>query len=108
MKILQTIQKYYAILGVSQSSHQLSEKCPCLFSERVLILFLLLECCIAAHFMYMFRVANEFMEYVESICATSGNIIIFVCFATIVFKTTTVFQSIEIIEKLIDTSEIRF
>lgn len=103
MAIFEIIQNRYAILGIS-SSHHLSQNCP--LSKRVLYVFLILGCVIVLHFVHIFRVADEFMEYVESICTTSGSIIVFVCLAIITRKNTTfieIFNSVESI--LIDTSK---
>lgn len=94
MKIFGIIQMHYAILGISSSNQ---------YSGRVLRSFILFGFSIAAHFVYMFRVADGFMELVESICATFGNIIMFVCFAAIAFKKKLLFECIDKIEKLIGT-----
>lgn len=102
MKIFTIIQSQLATLGISPSN-QSTRKCP--FSRRVLFGFFLSGCCFVSLFGYIFHVANDFMDYVSCICATSGIIIIFVCFVAIVYRRTTLFDSIERLEKLIETSK---
>lgn len=99
MKIFQTVQKYYAILGISPSN----SKYP--ISERVFFGFLLFGCSATSQFVYIFHVANGLIEYMECVGSICGGIIIFVCFLAIVLRKTTLFKSIDSIEKLIDTSE---
>lgn len=105
MKIFQTIQAQYAILGVSSSNHSTRKY---MFSTRVLFGFLLIGCTIVSHFLYIFYVANDFMKYVASICVASGTTLTFVSLAAIVFRKAQLFGCIDIIEKFIDTSECHF
>lgn len=105
MKIFRTYKKNYAILGI-ELSNQSTQKYP--FNPRVFFGFLSFGCAIIFEFVYIFHVANAFMEYVVAICTTSGTIIMLVCFAAIVFKRNLLFDAIDITEKLIDTSEYNF
>lgn len=105
MKIFNKIRKQYAILGIC-SSKQLTQKHP--FNNRVLVGFLLFGCGAASKFAYIFYTANDFMEYMVWICSTSGAIIVFICYAAIVFKQILLFESIDNMERLIDSSEIQF
>lgn len=102
MKILKTVQNHYATLGVS-SSKQLTKKYP--FSERVFFGFFLFVYLLVSELVYIYYVAIGFMEYMDCICTISTSIIIFVCFMAIVHRKTTLFESIENLEKLIETSE---
>lgn len=102
LKIFQIIQRQYAILGIS-STNQSAQKLP--FNRRVLIGLLFFGCIFTLQFVYIFQVASDFMEYTECICATSGNILIFVCFMAIVLGNTTLFECIDNLEQLIDTSK---
>lgn len=102
MKIFQRVRKQYAILGIS-SANRLTQEWP--FSGRVFAGFALFACTIIFQLVYLFHVTDGFMEYIESISSTSGTVIIFVCFAAIVFRQATLFKSIGNIEKLIDTSK---
>lgn len=102
MKIFDTIQNRYATLGISRS-YQSAQKYP--FNERVLFGFLFFGWTIFSQFVYIFHVARKFLEYMEGTCAAAGCIMLFVCFATIVFKRTSLFENIENFEKLIDTSK---
>lgn len=101
MIVFESVQKHYATLGIT-SSHQWTQKFP--LSPRVLLGFLLFAYLIVSQLVYIFFVADDFMEYVECVTATSGSSIIFVCFMAIVFRKETMFKCIAIIEKFIDTS----
>lgn len=98
MKIFQTVQRHYAILGIS-SSNQLNELC------KIVLFFFTFGCSIVLQFLYIFRVANGFMDYVEGICMTSSSIITFVSFSAIVFKKPVLFECIDNIERLINKSK---
>lgn len=102
MKIFQTVRKQYVIVGINLSN-QWTQKYP--FSKRVLFGFLLFGYLILSQFVYSFHVADGFMEYVECVSSTSAGILVFVCFAAIDFRKTTLFEIIDNIEKLVDTSE---
>lgn len=102
MKIFRTVQKQYAIIGVSPSNQAL-RKYP--FDERVLSVFLSIASYVILQCVYMFHGANSFMAQVECICSLFGAIMIFACFAAIEFRETTLFQSIGNIERLVDTSK---
>lgn len=105
MKVFQTLRRQYAILGIS-SPNPSPQQCP--FNERVFFGVFLFGCFIGSQFMYIAYVASSFMDDMQCICSLSGTIIIFVCFLAIVFRKTTLFESIENIEKLIETSKTRF
>lgn len=102
MKIFQTIQRHYVSLGISSPAPS-SQKNP--INTRVFIGFLLFGLNAASQLIYIIYVANDFMGYMEVICASSGSTIIFVCFAAIVHKMTLLFETIDSIEKLIDSRE---
>lgn len=102
MKILKRVQKQYAILGIS-SSNQWAEIDT--VNRRELLGFLIYGFAIASYVVYFFQVANGFMEKLDCICATSATIIAFINFAAIAFRKTTLFQCIDNIKNLIETSE---
>lgn len=102
MKIFQTIRGFCEILGIS-SENQSIAKYP--FNERELLGFTIFACCVVSQFLYIFHVANGFMEYMGCICVTFGNIIIFISFVDFVFKKTLLFHSFDNIENLIDASK---
>lgn len=102
MKLLEKVQRYYTILGI-YSTHQLVQKSP--LNRRAFIAFSIFGSVIISQFIYTFHVSNGFLEYVDSICATFGSIVTFVCFAAVYFRRTTTFGSIDHIERLIDRSE---
>lgn len=104
MKIFQTVQKQYAIVGIESSSpsNQWIQKCP--FNERILFGFLLFGCLILLQFVYLLHVASSFMEFMVAACSTSASITMFTCFAAIVYRKSTLFDCIVNGEKLQDTS----
>lgn len=102
MKIFRVVQQHYAILGVS-SSHQPNQKYR--LNRREVFSFFILGCLMISHFVYIFRVASGFMEYMECICSTSTCIIAAICFAAVVFRKTTLFERVGDIEQFIDASE---
>lgn len=99
MKIFRTLQRQYAILGVYPSA----QKYP--FNARVFFGFLLLGCVSVSQFVYIFLVADGFMEYMECVCSTFTTFIIIVCLAAVISRKTTLFESIDDIEQYIDTSK---
>lgn len=99
MKIFRTIQERYAILGIIP----LNQTIP--FNTRVLRGFALFGCSLVSHMVYIFRMDNDFMKFVEGICSTFGSVIVLVCFTAIAFKKELLFECIGKIEELIDTSE---
>lgn len=102
MKIFQTFQKQFAILGISPDPNHSNRKY--IFNEKLIFGFLLLGYMIVSQFVYIFYEANGFMEYVESICATSASTIVLACLANTVFRRALIFESIDNMETLIDTS----
>lgn len=103
MKIFQTLQKQYAMVGISRSSNLSNQNYS--FNSRTLIGFFIFGWSIFSHFMYIFYVANGFMEYMQGVCTTSASFLIFVGFAAIFFRKATLFKSIVNIEGLIDARE---
>lgn len=103
MKFFQTVRKQFAVVGISSTSDQSTQKYP--YNEKVLLTFLTYGCTLVSQTVYIFCVASGFMEYMECVSALFAGTIIFVCFAAIVFKKRTLFESIDDIEKLIDSSK---
>lgn len=102
LEIFHTIRRQYAILGIS-SSNQWTQEYP--LNERILLIFIFLECVIVSQFMYTFRLSHGFLEFMEGTCTTAGSALIFVCFAAVVFRQTTLFEGIGNFEKLINSSK---
>lgn len=102
MKVFKMVKRHYAILGIIPSLNQPTQKYP--INKRVFCGFLLFGCFILSQIAYTFCVADGFMEYLECACDLSASVILFVCFATIVFKKDLLFEIIDKFGKLIDTS----
>lgn len=71
---------------------------------REIVGFFLLVWNIIAQLLFLFYAANDFSEYVNCISATCASAIVIISFTAIAFRKATLFESIEYIEKLIDTS----
>lgn len=104
LKIFETIRRYCATYwGISSSNMSAQRKCS--FNIRLLFGFVLFGYLIPAQFLFVFRVANGFTQYMVSICSTSASVIMFVCYAAIISKRNLLFENIDQFEKLIDSSE---
>lgn len=103
LKIFRVIQRHFTILGI-HPTNQSNQKNPT--NKRIVVGFLLFACFIPSQYVYFFYVASDFMEYMECFCSMSASMIIFINLLAIVFKKTLLFENIEKIEKLIETSEL--
>lgn len=101
MAILHAFKVNYAILGIT--AYQSLQPHP--FNTKILMAFLMFSLSTTSHLIYIFHVAETFTEYIECITTTSGSFIISVCFATMVFKMTTLFEFIVKVEELIAMRE---
>lgn len=101
MKVLQTSQKYIAILGISPEQ----SKQTIYSNHKILMGFILLGYSLVGHLMYLINEVSTFGQCVECICATFAPIVITTCFASMVFRMSILFESIDNIESLIETSE---
>lgn len=106
MKIFRTVQRQYAILGIT--SHELTSFESFNQISLVAVGISLFGWIIFSQFMYIFYVATDFIEYMECSCSISAGIIVFICFAAIVLKRSLLFETIDNLEKLIQISENHF
>lgn len=103
MKIFQTIRKQFAIVGIENTSNQSNRK---LALTKKIVCGFILCLTIVSQFLYVLCVANGFMENIEAVCTFSASIIIFVGFMALVFRRTLLFESIDMIERLVDSSKL--
>lgn len=99
IKTFQTVQSQYAILGISSSNKSRP------FNERSLVGFVIFGCLILSQIVYIFHVANGFMDFLECLCGISASFNMFVVFVAIVFTQNTLFVIIDNTDILIDTSK---
>lgn len=99
MKIFETVRKHYAILGISPSN-QWSQNRP--FDGKILLGFLLFGCNLASQTVYIYRVADDFKEYMMCICSISATFTMFVCFAAVFYRKAQLFECFGNMEKSID------
>lgn len=102
MKFFDLVRRHYTILGIS-ATNQSTQRYP--LNKRVLFGLSLFVCSFVSHFVYIFRVASGFMDYMVGICTVSGCTIMFVAFVDICLEKNLLFESFDNVEKLIDTSE---
>lgn len=95
MKLFQTIQEHYAILGIGRE----------IVLKRVFFGFLIFGCATTSQVMYILRTANDFVAYIEGVCWISGSFIVCVCFLTILFKRALLLESFHNFKKFLDLSE---
>lgn len=104
MYIFQLTQRSFAIMGVYPN---LWLRTHAFNGNIIKTYFIYLSSCIL-FFVYFFRVANSFSQYVISIYMTSATVVVLINFTTLVFQSQSVFEFIENIEKLIEKSKFNF
>lgn len=97
MKIFQSIQNQFAILGISSEQQILNRKI--VFGLTLLGMCIVLQCAAT------FQPANEFKEYIDRVNMTSTTIIAAIIFAVVIFNIKNLFEIINMFEKLINDSE---
>lgn len=102
MKVFQKLSRQYAILGIRSNATNPKHA----FNERIHAGFFLFGCIIVTKFIYIFRVANAYMEYMECVSTTSGSIIVAVIYTHTVIISDEIFEVFGKIEQFIETSEI--
>lgn len=103
MKILQIVQKYFTIVGISPSNQSMTNDES--IKKKIFVGLLLFGYPTISQAVYIIDGASGFIEYMECVCVVAASTIVSVCFSVIVFRTTMIFESIQSIETLIDTSE---
>lgn len=97
MKILQTVQKKYAILGICSNQSKCNRK------SVLMCLIYSLGCTLSA--LFLFYEANSFQEYTNNIYITSALAMCVTFFAIVVVKMRKLFEMIDNMEKSIDESK---
>lgn len=98
MRILQTLQQKFAILGIC-SIEMYHNK------NKLLIGFLIFGISTISHFVFPFGVANTFEEYTNSIYMTTMTLSLLTVYSIVIWKTGKIFQFIEGCEQTIGKSE---
>ena len=101
MKVLQTSQKYFAILGIS-SEQSIQEN---RLNRKLLMGSILLGHSFVTRLVYLIYLANSFDKYIECICSTIAVVVITTCFVSMVFRMSILYECIDNIENLIETSK---
>lgn len=101
MKFLQTNRSDFRILGISpeHSIHSMQ------FNIKIFACSFLSVLHLVSLFIYIFYVADTLKEYIECVTVTSGNIIIYVCYWTLVFKMKNLFEAFDGMDAIIARSE---
>lgn len=93
--IFQLVQKNLWFLGISKSQSVGS------FYTRMLIGCLLLITHCSLRLKFLFGVANSFQQYAESIFMSSGMVVIFWCYASLIYKREELFEFIDKCDELL-------
>lgn len=97
MKIFQSIQNQFAILGINSQQQNLNPK--------IIVGAIFLGVCIVLQSAAIFEPTNEFKEYIDCVYMTSTTIIVSTIFVVLVFSMRILFEFIEMVEGLINESE---
>lgn len=110
MKLFQSVQKNFAVLGIIRPSQPIQTQYH--FNKKILkiSLWFCLEFILNGTFLAF--VACTFREYTHTIYTTSASIMVIIYYAILVFKTAKLFELIDnfekVFEKVIDGSEYTF
>lgn len=99
MKLFQSIQKSYAILGISQ--------CQPSFNIRILVASLGFGSGIILSNVFLFRDIENWKEFTDTIFVNSSVILVDICFSNMIFKMEKLFQFIDCCEKIFETSKLK-
>lgn len=100
MKIFQSIQKSFSILGIGRSQHK--------FNHRILVTSLMF--CLATGFnskLLFDGIKGDFKEYANIIFVVSAAMLLNVCFSNLVFKMEKLFGLIDLFEKTVNESKLK-
>lgn len=103
MKILQSIQKQLSILGFDFS--QLVQKTH-RFGAKSVSIILMLSLGVALNAGYVFHVAKQFHQFVDSIYSTSALLCTTICFTAGVFRISILSEYIARLGKIVNQSEL--
>lgn len=97
MKVLQVTQKGIAIAGINSDQHR--------FNRKTLFCLFVFGLCITSQCVFIFRTANNFIEYTDCVYKTGTTISIAVCYTSLVFYKKKLFSFINDIEEIANKSE---
>lgn len=101
MKIFQSIEDNLAILGIS--SYQSIQVQP--FNTRNVTTLLVFGLSVISNCVFLFHVADSFMEYTKCVYVVSTLITSFICFAHLVLKMPKLFEFIKNFEQIVEESK---
>lgn len=101
MKLFQTIQNKFAILGIS--SHQSTQEQP--FNQRIILVYLIYGCSCILSNVYLFRKAQTVEEYTNCIYIATATTMLTLFFSIVVYKMPKLFKYIENVENIVERGE---
>lgn len=104
MKFFQSVQSQFAMMGIILQ--QLTQKNP--FNRTILLIFFSYTCNIISYCIFMYYEANTFQEYTESFYVTSTDVLVALCYASVVFRVDGFFKFIDACVKLVASSKWNF
>lgn len=93
--VFHLVQKNLSILGISETQSAIS------FHVKVLVGCLLLATHVSMRLKFLFGEANSFQQYAESIFMSSGMVVIFWCYASLIHKRNELFTFIDKCDELL-------
>lgn len=98
MKLFETFQKNFAIIGIAPNAYRLNLGKKCFTS------LVIWSSCIL-NLIFFIHEANTFIEYTTSIYLGTAFTVIAICFARIIFQTQNIFKFIDGCEKVIENGK---
>lgn len=97
MKLFQIVQKDLAFVGVSSTEKP--------FNQKNLMVFVLYAVNVVLYCILLYRDTVSFRECIDVIYVISVTVDVIACFIVIVSKTKSLFQCIELMEGIVNSSE---
>lgn len=98
MKLFQTVQKNFAVLGIGRGRSKTNRK--------LVFTWLILSLTVAAGTAFIVFEAKTFEEYTSDLYTTSGDAVVASMFIIMVIKMDRLFELIDMIEQAVDESEL--
>lgn len=102
MKILQSVQNDYPILGLHFIDQPIRNYYA--LNKRNLQAFIMLSLAITSSIVYFFHVAKEIDEFTISFFVTTSFIVIAIVYGIVLWNRKSIFELVNVVEKLVNES----
>lgn len=99
MKLFQSIQKSFSLLGISQNQSR--------FNDRMLLAASIFSAGTTLNIVFVFTGTKTFREFTDAVYVACATAVFLICFAKIVFKMDKLFKLIDFIENIVDKSKLK-